>query len=96
MRLGSFIFSMHVFALALAGPSPAGAADSSASASSEQSRKLYVTKCAKCHKLYDPAAYSDERWEHWVKNMGKKARLKPEQQRELERYLQSTYRTPRG
>ena len=39
-------------------------------------RKLYVAKCAKCHKFYDPAKYSDEEWQIWMTKMSKKAKLK--------------------
>ena len=55
-------------------------------------RKLYVTKCAKCHKFYDPAKYSDEEWKVWMVKMSKKSKLKPEQERSLTRYIDETYR----
>ena len=58
-------------------------------------RKLYVAKCAKCHKFYDPAKYSDEDWEMWMKKMSRKARLKPEQAQMLSRYIEETYRAPK-
>ena len=57
-------------------------------------RKLYVAKCAKCHKFYDPAKYSDEDWQMWMTKMGKKAKLKPEQQEMLSRYIEDIYRSP--
>jgi hypothetical protein len=50
-------------------------------------KKIYVTKCAKCHKLYDPASYTDTEWESWMQKMGKKSKLKPEQYDLLARYL---------
>jgi hypothetical protein len=55
-------------------------------------RKLYVTKCAKCHKFYDPATYSDEEWRVWMVKMSKKSKLKPAQERALSRYIEETYR----
>ena len=43
-------------------------------------QKLYVAKCAKCHKFYDPAKYSEADWQIWMTKMSKKAKLKPEQE----------------
>jgi uncharacterized protein YceK len=57
-------------------------------------RRLYVAKCAKCHKFYDPAKYSDQEWEKWMTKMSKKAKLKPEQEAMLARYIEDTYRAP--
>ena len=54
--------------------------------------KLYVAKCTKCHKFYDPAKYSDEDWTMWMKKMSRKARLNAEQERMLSRYIEETYR----
>src|SRR6266480_7923912 len=56
-------------------------------------RKLYVSKCAKCHKLYDPAKYSEEDWQLWMDKMSKKAKLKSEQKEALSRYIESILRT---
>src|SRR5439155_23833540 len=42
-------------------------------------RNLYVAKCAKCHKFYDPARYTDEEWQKWMAKMSKKSKLTPEQ-----------------
>ncbi len=49
--------------------------------------RLYTAKCARCHKFYDPAGYSDGEWRSWMARMSRKARLKPEQQELLSRYL---------
>jgi cytochrome c5 len=48
---------------------------------------LYETKCAKCHKFYDPAQYSPGEWDTWMKKMSRKSRLKPGQEELLSRYL---------
>ncbi len=48
---------------------------------------LYATKCAKCHKFYDPAVYSDKEWEVWMRKMSRKSRLKPAQEELLREYL---------
>ena len=50
-------------------------------------RKLYLGKCAKCHKLYDPARYSDEAWNKWLEKMTVKSRLKADDAELLNRYL---------
>jgi len=57
-------------------------------------KALYVAKCARCHKFYDPAHYSDSEWQSWMSKMSRKARLQPEQEQLLSRYLQA-YRTTR-
>jgi len=55
-------------------------------------QKLYIAKCAKCHKFYDPAAYSDEEWRTWMHKMSKKAKLSAEQELSLSSYIEATYR----
>jgi hypothetical protein len=50
-------------------------------------KDLYVAKCARCHKFYDPAQYGESEWNNWMAKMSRKARLKPEQQELLSRYL---------
>jgi hypothetical protein len=59
-------------------------------------RKLYVAKCAKCHKFYDPAKYSDEEWQKWMAKMSKKSKLTPEQSEVLARYIEDTFRSPKA
>jgi len=50
-------------------------------------QKLYNTKCAKCHKFYNPDQYSDEDWKIWMDKMSRKSKLKPAQSELLSRYL---------
>lgn len=57
-------------------------------------RKLYVAKCAKCHKFYEPKNYSDGDWSRWMTAMSRKSKLKPEQERALTSYLEE-YRAGR-
>ena len=52
-------------------------------------RKLYVTKCARCHKLYEPSAYTSAEWDMWMTKMRRKVKLKDAQYAQLLRYLQS-------
>jgi hypothetical protein len=56
--------------------------------------KLYVTKCAKCHKLYDPAKYSDDEWQMWMGKMSRKSKLTAEQRDLLSNYIEETFRKP--
>ncbi len=57
-------------------------------------RKVYVAKCAKCHKFYDPKNYSEADWRRWMDSMSRKAKLKPDQDELLRRYLEE-YRAGR-
>ena len=50
-------------------------------------KDLYDIKCAKCHKFYEPAAYSQTDWDDWMKKMSRKSKLKPAQEELLTRYL---------
>jgi hypothetical protein len=52
-----------------------------------EARDLYVAKCAKCHRFYHPAGYSELDWTYWMKKMSRKSRLKPDQEELLSRYL---------
>ena len=81
-----------LFAAMLALLLPLGAAELS-SQEIQSARKLYQTKCAKCHKFYDPAKYDAPDWQRWMQKMGRKAKLKPEQSDLLSRYLDS-FRAP--
>src|SRR5262245_28873621 len=83
---------LHVFLIALAGcTGPARATDASAGPASSPdpliaTRKLYLNKCARCHKLYDPAKYSDADWQDWMTKMSRKAKLNPAQKETLVNY----------
>src|SRR4030088_2027889 len=57
-------------------------------------RKVYLSKCAKCHKLYDPTKYSDKEWQAWMRKMSRKAKLSPDQQRMLSNYIEARLRGP--
>ena len=79
----------NAFLLALAGCSgPAGAVDSPRDEVG-QTRKLYIAKCARCHRLYDPTQYTDSAWQVWMDKMSKKAKLKVDQKELLTRYLET-------
>ena len=52
-----------------------------------RSSELYALKCGRCHKFYDPAAYSSEDWDMWMQKMSKKTKLTSEQEQTLTIYL---------
>ena len=68
-------------------PSPGGGAPLLSDQEIAAARKLYVAKCAKCHKFHNPAKYADEEWRTWMRKMSRKSKLKPEQNELLSRYL---------
>lgn len=71
-------------------------AASSASALSVEemvsAKKLYLIKCAKCHKLYEPQDYGEDDWQNWMGKMKEKAHLSDEQHRLISGYLDSIRR----
>ena len=56
---------------------------------------LYETKCAKCHKFYDPVQYAQKDWDDWMQKMSRKSKLKPAQEELLTRYLGAFRPKPR-
>ena len=50
-------------------------------------RKVYVAKCAKCHKFYEPKSYNEADWGRWMEAMSRKSKLKTEPDKLLRRYL---------
>jgi len=78
--------ALLVVVLALLGSSPSRGGELS-TVELKAARKIYVGKCAKCHKLHDPASYPDEKWDEWMGKMTKKSKLKPEQAELLARYI---------
>ena len=93
MRVGRFLSLFPLFGIALAGcAGPTRTADVPIDETSV-ARRLYVDKCAKCHKFYDPAKYSDAEWHKWMAKMSKKSKLTPEQSEILSRYIDNTFRS---
>ena len=92
MRTTRLLSLFALFGMALA--SCAGPSRTAAGPIDETStgRKLYVAKCAKCHKFYDPAKYSDAEWHKWMAKMSKKSKLTTEQSEILSRYIDNTFR----
>ena len=63
-------------------------------AQSNEALRLYTAKCVRCHKSYDPHAYTAPHWESWMVKMSHKAHLDAEQQDLIRRYLQAVRATP--
>ncbi|MFA6563823.1 MAG: hypothetical protein WCV00_18110 [Verrucomicrobiia bacterium] len=81
--------ALHIIIIAAALAScGAGAAEPSA-AELAAGAKLNRAKCAKCHKLYDPAAYDESAWNGWMTKMRQKARLTDSDYAALRAYLDS-------
>lgn len=60
---------------------------------SDEALKLYGAKCMRCHKSYDPRAYTSAQWDTWMSKMSHKAHLDAQQQDLLVRYLQAVRTT---
>ena len=67
---------------------PARAAELSAK-ETKDAKKLYIAKCAKCHKFYDPTRYDQAEWHEWMQKMREKSKLKVNQFELLSRYLET-------
>jgi hypothetical protein len=81
-----------VLILGLAGGMLPASAEVMTADQAATTRKLYLGKCAKCHRLYEPAKYTDAQWEMWMTKMSRKAKLKSEQEAALNRYIQENFR----
>jgi len=66
---------------------PAASADEWTGKDSTAARKIYVAKCAKCHRFYEPKSYAEPDWRVWMEKMNAKSKLKPAQAELLNRYL---------
>jgi hypothetical protein len=86
------LLTLLVLIIALVAGTPARAGDLTP-IELRDARKLYIAKCTRCHKLYDPKKYSDQKWSTWMEKMNKKAKLKPDQAALLSQYL-ATLRHP--
>lgn len=80
-------FTIAIF-VALVGCASPGRQDPPGTHTAQQ---LYEVKCAKCHKFYNPADYSQQDWDMWMRKMSKKAKLNPDQKDLLSHYL-ATFR----
>jgi hypothetical protein len=81
-------FWRHLLLISLALPIVGGEAPSLSDKELRDAKKLYVLKCAKCHKFYEPTGYSAEDWEMWMVKMIKKSHLKDKQARLVTEYAE--------
>ena len=87
MRIRLLIFSVVIASAGCS--SPIARPELPRSPENEQGRKLYIAKCARCHKLYEPVKYDDKTWDSWMTKMREKAKLNDAQYRQLSTYLQT-------
>jgi hypothetical protein len=73
--------------IALAAVHPAPSAEDLTVKEITAARKIYVAKCAKCHRFYEPTNYAEPDWRTWMVKMNRKSKLKAEQDALLNRYL---------
>jgi mono/diheme cytochrome c family protein len=59
-------------------------------------RALYVDKCSGCHNLHLPAEHAPGEWKGFVAYMVAEAKLTPEEQAEIVRYLAAASARSRG
>lgn len=81
---------MRILLLALLAPGLAAAAPATSELTTKDmvaARKLYVGKCAKCHRFYEPKNYSETDWQTWMQKMNRKSKLKTSQADLLKAYL---------
>jgi cytochrome c2 len=58
-----------------------------ATAETEGGRALYAGKCHSCHRLYAPSRVAPEKWPALMEKMAVKAKLTPEEEKEILAYL---------
>ncbi len=80
--------------ITLAAARPAASADELTAKEITAARNIYVAKCAKCHRFYEPTNYAESAWQTWMEKMSKKSKLQGEQPSLLTRYLDA-YRAGR-
>ena len=77
-----------ILVLWLAAQASAGAAPSELTKRQTlAAKRLYDTRCAKCHRMYEPRDYSEDEWQLWMGKMRKKAKLNTRQEKLLDRYV---------
>src|ERR1051325_4682503 len=81
------ILSLLALVLATAGLLRPAIAGDAVLNDAAKGRKIYTSKCARCHKLYDPQKYSDAEWSKWMEKMSRKSKLNVDQTETLSRYL---------
>ena len=57
---------------------------------------LYLNKCGSCHYLYRPTKFTGEKWRKELPEMAEKAKLSPEQQELILKYLLTMHEAGTG
>jgi mono/diheme cytochrome c family protein len=57
-------------------------------ASLQQGRTLYINRCASCHNLYQPSAYTHADWAPILDRMQKPAKITDDEKRTIAKYLE--------
>src|SRR5438309_9799456 len=52
-----------------------------------QGHDIYTSNCGRCHKLFDPTQFSDNKWESVLPDMGKKSKITDEQLAKVKNYI---------
>jgi cytochrome c5 len=76
-----------IFAAAVAACDVSATGAAEQPAASPPGKKLYESKCLRCHKDLDPTIYEDMTWKKWLWKMKDKARLDNEEYGDLSDYL---------
>ncbi|MCX7825381.1 MAG: hypothetical protein N2689_07470 [Verrucomicrobiae bacterium] len=79
LAFGALTAMLAIPTVSAADPSPANAA----------AKKLYETKCLRCHEELEPAAYEETTYKRWLWRMKDKAGLDNRQYGDLSGYLKS-------
>jgi cytochrome c2 len=53
----------------------------------EGGRAIYAAKCHSCHRLYAPSRVGPEKWPALMEKMGEKAKLQPEEEKQILDYV---------
>lgn len=57
-------------------------------------KRIYDTRCVKCHVKRWPVDYPPEEWQLWMKKMSRKAKLTPDEQKLMAHYFDSLRTEP--
>lgn len=52
-------------------------------------KRLFSTRCAKCHDAPEPKKYPESAWAEWMIKMSRKAKLTPAQADQVQRYVEA-------
>jgi mono/diheme cytochrome c family protein len=62
----------------------------------QQGQRTYSARCSTCHALYRPDAFPAQKWQGFVEEMVVRAKLSPDDVRDIVRYLVTAAEAPGG